>query len=38
MSFAFIGSRSLDLAPSVLAGVPNYIMVLVSNDLADMIE
>ena len=35
---ASIGSRSHDLAPSVLAGVPNCIMVLVSGDFADMVE
>jgi ribonuclease HI len=35
---ASIGSRSHDLAPSVLAGVPNCIMVLVSGDLVDMVE
>jgi hypothetical protein len=35
---ASIGSRSHDLVPTVLAGVPNCILVLVSGDLVDMVE
>jgi ribonuclease HI len=35
---ALIGSRSNNLVPSVLAGVPSCITVLVSGDLADMVE
>ena len=35
---ASTGSRSHDLAPLVLAGVPNCIMVLMSGNLADIVE
>lgn len=35
---ALIGSRSNNLVPSVLAGVPSCITVLVSCDLVDMAE
>jgi ribonuclease HI len=35
---ASIGSKSNDLVPTVMAGVPSCIMVLVSGDLADVVE
>jgi ribonuclease HI len=35
---ASLGSRSHSMAPSVMAGVPDCIMVWVSGDLADMVE
>ena len=35
---ASLGSRSHSMAPSVMAVVPDCIMVLVSSDLADMVE
>ena len=38
MNFALIGSMSNEGMPSVLVGVPNYIMSLVSSDFAYIVE